>query len=1089
MKVQLDGGQVIDLGTTETTPTIGITDYSRRVTDDFGVTTVVERGFSRRMSVRLALPFDAVDGVQRQLANLRATSALWIADASLQWLNVVGFYKDFDLDLAVPPLSFCTLTVEGLAETEVVADGGGDPAPIGSASTLRLLQPIDVDDAQLFASSVPENDAAAWAAGTTYAIGARVIRAHRVWESVVGSNVGNDPVATVGSWLNAGPTNRWAMFDQALGTATSGTGSISATLAPAASIGAVAFLDAIGATARVQVTSGGSTIYDQSAAVNGRGVVTFTGLPQVNGARVIATLTGASGSAPVALGTLLAGAIVALGITEASPTAGIIDYSRKEVDDFGAVTIVQRAWAKRMTTQALIRTDAVDLVANRIAAVRARPALWIGDSALDSLAVYGFFKDFSIEVGDVVSKLSLSIEGLSTAAAVGTGLSQPVPWPSITDPTGTKPTDNADKTGDNTSKDTNAVGGRPAGEVTSALDTLVTVTIPAVQAAGAAAGQRITEARAAADLALETIESEVERVDLRIDNLSASGGYDDTAVNARITDERELSLGRDAALGTRIDTVSASVTTTDTSLRALVQTKEQAAVDRENAISQRVDQLVAEGGGGSDGVDTVARAEISRVETAAVSRDQALAGRIAVTEASSVVGGEALNANASFAVWPESDPYPSRWNGWGDVGPVNRLANSLGGGGFMVEHSPAGINSGLLVPNVFLTRGWYVMEADVWLTSGSWNGAGMTLHGEYSLDFMAEKDVAEDIGDTSSGGVRRFRKLFQIPAGGEGYKNVHLMSNWDSFGRGYTAKTVRWLRCGVRPATDAEIASRKVEAANVIARVTAAETALADGRFATAQRAANIEAAVGAVGGRVSAVETVTSNGTFATAARAEQIASYAGGVEAKVDLQAGTIAGLGQKTAAYVRVIADAGGGRAALSLWSDQYGGAWSLTGDGLIDGNLTVNGTITTAKVAPNAITAVGLSQSASRSIPYSSSFNSPATGLGFTAASPAGGALRVDFATTAITSFGYIPPGSAYPPNLFFSLWRTQGGNTVQLTQWEQGTTGSFNRNNVCVDTPAAGTPATYFIRYAFDETSGSGSYTMGAEVVIATELKR
>lgn len=35
-------------------------------------------------------------------------------------------------------------------------------------------------------------------------------------------------------------------------------------------------------------------------------------------------------------------------------------------------------------------------------------------------------------------------------------------WPDVTDPDGTKPADNADVTGDNTSKDTNAVAGRPA---------------------------------------------------------------------------------------------------------------------------------------------------------------------------------------------------------------------------------------------------------------------------------------------------------------------------------------------------------------------------------------------------------------------------------------------------------------------------------------------------------------------------------------------------------------------------------------------------------------------------------------------------
>lgn len=47
MRVITDAGVTIELGTVETAPTIGIVDYSKRVTDDFGVTTVVSRGFSR----------------------------------------------------------------------------------------------------------------------------------------------------------------------------------------------------------------------------------------------------------------------------------------------------------------------------------------------------------------------------------------------------------------------------------------------------------------------------------------------------------------------------------------------------------------------------------------------------------------------------------------------------------------------------------------------------------------------------------------------------------------------------------------------------------------------------------------------------------------------------------------------------------------------------------------------------------------------------------------------------------------------------------------------------------------------------------
>jgi hypothetical protein len=176
----------------------------------------------------------------------------------------------------------------------------------------------------------------------------------------------------------------------------------------AGEVGAVALLDVVGATVRVQTTG-----YDQTQAV-GAGAITFLDLPGVDD-DVVITITG---TGETSVGTLLVGQIVALGITGESATAGITDYSRKETDDFGEVTVVERAFAKRMSAKALIATDAVDLVANRIAAVRARPSLWIADRAIDSLIVYGFFKDFSVEVGENVSTLSLSVEGLSKAAPI-----------------------------------------------------------------------------------------------------------------------------------------------------------------------------------------------------------------------------------------------------------------------------------------------------------------------------------------------------------------------------------------------------------------------------------------------------------------------------------------------------------------------------------------------------------------------------------------------------------------------------------------------------------------------------------------------
>lgn len=405
MRVETPGG-TIALGTVEAAPTIAIVDYTRRVTDAYGVTSVTERGFARRLTVRLAVPTAAIDAVQAQLAALRATAATWVADDRFASLSVYGYLKDFSLDLPGESTSYCSLTVESLVEPPAPAEGAGDPAPAGQVSSLRLVQPVDVTEAVLVATSIAEDEHPRWSADTIYAAGDRVIAAHRIFESAGAANRGDDPLAASGHWIEIGATNGWAMFDRALGSVTTAQGALEVVL-DAGAADTVVLLDVAGAA--VQVRAAG---YDETQAV-GEGALVFGGLP---GGAVRVTV---AGPAAVAVGTLLIGRLVPLGVTEAGAGAGITDYSRKVVDDFGEVTLVERAWAKRMTAKALIRTDALDLVVGRIAAVRARPSLWLGQSGVSSLTVYGFFKDFSVEVGAAVSKLSLSIEGLSKAAPLG----------------------------------------------------------------------------------------------------------------------------------------------------------------------------------------------------------------------------------------------------------------------------------------------------------------------------------------------------------------------------------------------------------------------------------------------------------------------------------------------------------------------------------------------------------------------------------------------------------------------------------------------------------------------------------------------
>jgi hypothetical protein len=107
-------GRQFDIGETEHGVDIGIIDYSRKETDQFGATSVLERAFAKRMTARVVMQTSAIDDVHRTLAAIRATPVLWIGSEGFESLTVFGFYKEFSIDLAYPTVSYCSLTIEGL---------------------------------------------------------------------------------------------------------------------------------------------------------------------------------------------------------------------------------------------------------------------------------------------------------------------------------------------------------------------------------------------------------------------------------------------------------------------------------------------------------------------------------------------------------------------------------------------------------------------------------------------------------------------------------------------------------------------------------------------------------------------------------------------------------------------------------------------------------------------------------------------------------------------------------------------------------------------------------------------------------------
>lgn len=245
----------------------------------------------------------------------------------------------------------------------------------------------------------------------SYALGAHVIKAatHRVYESAKAANVGNDPAGASGLWIDVGPTKRWAMFDQALGTASTATRSIEVNLT-AGTVQAVALLDVVATAVRVR-----STGYDRTIAV-GAGAVSFAdSLVQTNGS--ITDLALVVSDADHAL----AQSITDLGTT----------FDGKLSDTAAAITVVQEAVSDESAARATAITDLTTSFTNSIgeavdAAVTTFNQAISSETEARAQAITDLSADFTTAlgtaIGAAVTNFGLAIADETEARAEQYGL-------------------------------------------------------------------------------------------------------------------------------------------------------------------------------------------------------------------------------------------------------------------------------------------------------------------------------------------------------------------------------------------------------------------------------------------------------------------------------------------------------------------------------------------------------------------------------------------------------------------------------------------------------------------------------------------
>jgi hypothetical protein len=240
------------------------------------------------------------------------------------------------------------------------------------------------------------------------------------------------PLNNSTGWLKVGPANRTAMFDKQTSTTSTANKEITFTIASGIidTIGFVG-LDADLAVITVRDGLAGAVVFTKTIGLTGgnptdawsyyfsepmlrRTQLVIDGIPPYVNSHVTVTLTGGGA---IGVGNVIIGKNKDIGLAEFGLTAGIIDFSTKTTDAFGATTFVKRGYKKKVNVRTFVDNSKLNLLQNLLYSLRAEPCLWQfapdNPEVSEATMLYGFYKDFSTDIAyPTQSYVNIEIEGL-----------------------------------------------------------------------------------------------------------------------------------------------------------------------------------------------------------------------------------------------------------------------------------------------------------------------------------------------------------------------------------------------------------------------------------------------------------------------------------------------------------------------------------------------------------------------------------------------------------------------------------------------------------------------------------------------------
>lgn len=275
---------------------------------------------------------------------------------------------------------------------------------------LVIMTPMPVTDAEFVSSNITEDEYPEWDSGTTNAAGGYVLSTstHRVYESVQGSNLNNNPTTDDGTWwLDIRATNRWSAFDNVRSNKASNAESITYSIVPTVNCDAIGFFGLLAGSIRIEIWDDSDPavkIYDETTILSDtehvigyytgffggvvyRDLEIIDGFEGLIGYQIDITIAAPGGTAQV--GHIVPGRNNVIGSVLNDAGVDLNFLGKNNEDPFGYEYLVRRGFTRTITIPFICPTNQARRVQKIIGNLDATATAFSSGSSISSYGVEG----------------------------------------------------------------------------------------------------------------------------------------------------------------------------------------------------------------------------------------------------------------------------------------------------------------------------------------------------------------------------------------------------------------------------------------------------------------------------------------------------------------------------------------------------------------------------------------------------------------------------------------------------------------------------------------------------------------------------